>query len=128
MVNDMQLDTVGHVLLLKVMAYQGAGEVGRIDVGDGADLEQEGDAADVVLMAVRQEHAPDLLLILDEIGAVRDHQIHAVHVVLGEAQAAVDDDDVLAVLEYRHVLADLVKTAKRDNFQFFCQIQSLISV
>lgn len=42
-------------------------------------------------------------------------------VVLGEAEAAVDNDHVLAVFQHGHVLADLIQTAERNDLQFFCQ-------
>jgi len=44
-----------------------------------------------------------------------------------EAHAAVDDDDLAAVLIDGHVLADLVETAKRNDFQFFCHNNSFLS-
>ena len=84
-------------------------------------LQDIGDAADVVLMPVGDEEAAQLLLVVDEIGDVGDHKIHAVHIVLGKAQAAVDHDHVLAVLEHGHILSDFIQSAQRNNFQFFCQ-------
>ena len=77
--------------------------------------------ADVVLVAVGDEEAAELLLIFCKIGDVRNDKVHAVHVVLGEAEAAVDDDHVLAVFQHGHVLADLIQTAERNDLQFFCQ-------
>ena len=70
---------------------------------------------------MRQEHAPDAVLILDQIGHVRDHEVDAVHIVLRKAESAVDNDDVLAVFQHGHVLADLIQTAERNDLQFFCQ-------
>ena len=78
-------------------------------------------AADVILMPVREEQPADLLLVLHQIRHIRDDQIHAVHIILREAEPAVDDDDVLSVFQDGHILADLVETAKGYNFQFFCQ-------
>ena len=77
-------------------------------------------AADVVLVAVGDEDAPDPVLVLDEVGEVGDDHVDAVHVVVGEAHAAVHHDDVAAVLVDGQVLADLVQTAQGNNFQFFC--------
>ena len=77
--------------------------------------------ADVVLVAVGDEEAAELLLVFRKIGDVRNDKVHAVHVVLGEAEAAVDDDHVLAVFQHGHVLADLIQTAERNDLQFFCQ-------
>ena len=96
---------------------QGRGVDGRVDC-----LKNIGKRADVVLMAVGNEIAAQLFLILGKIGHVRDDQIDAVHVVLRETKPAVHDDHVLTVFQHGHVFADLVKSAEGDNFQFFCQM------
>ena len=62
------------------------------------------------------------VLVGHKIGKIGDDQIDAVHVFLREAHAAVDHDHILPVLQDGTVLADLVKAAQRDNFQFFCQM------
>ena len=79
------------------------------------------DGTDVVLVAVGDEHAAQLALVLHQIGEIGDDRIDAVHVLVGEAHAAVDDDHVLAILQNGDVLADLIQAAQRDNFQFFSQ-------
>ena len=71
-------------------------------------LEDVGQGADVILMPVRNEDAAQLLRVVDEVGYVGDYEIHAVHIVLGEAQTAVHDDHVPAVFQHGHVLPDLV--------------------
>ena len=83
---------------------------------------------DVVLVAVGDEEAPDTGFILNQVGHVGDHQVNAVHVVAGEAHAAVHHDDLAAVFVNGHILADLVETAKRDDFHFFCQNIALLFV
>ena len=83
-------------------------------------LEDVGDGADVVLVAVGDEEAADAALILDEVGHVRDDAVNAVHIVPGEGHAAVHNDDLAAVLIGGHVFADLIQTAQGDDFQFFC--------
>ena len=74
-----------------------------------------GNAADVVLVAVCQKHAADFFLIFDQVCHVRDDKVDAVHVVLGESEAAVDDDDVLAVFENGHIFADLIESPKGND-------------
>ena len=74
----------------------------------------------MVFVTVGYRDGADLVLVLDQIGEIRNDHVHAVHVVLGEAEAAVDDEDVASVFVYGYVLADLVETAKRDYFQFLC--------
>ncbi len=67
-------------------------------------------------MAVGDEEAPELILVLHQIGKIRNHQIHAVHILLREADAAVYDDHILAVFQDGNVFADLIETAQGDNF------------
>ena len=122
-----ELDGLVQTVLLQLQPDDACGQARGVD-GAVELLHRVGDAADVILVAVRQEHAADLLLILDQIGHVGNDEIDAVHIALGEAEAAVNDDDVLAVFQYRDILADLVETAERDDFQFFCQMGFLISI
>ena len=74
-------------------------------------------AADVVLMAVGDEDTAHAVSVLQHIGEVRDDGVHAGHGLVREDLAAVDDDDVVAVLVGRHVLADLAHAAQRDHAQ-----------
>ena len=69
----------------------------------------------MILVSVRQKDAADLLLVLFEVGDVRDDQVNAQHIFVRECDAAVHDDDVVAVLDHGHVLADLVQTAERGD-------------
>ncbi len=57
---------------------------GQIDL-----FEQVGQAADVVFMAVRDNNALDAVLILDNIGEIRNDEVHAEHVAVREHDAAV---------------------------------------
>ena len=70
-------------------------------------------------MAVRDDVAAQLVDIALEVGRIRDDEVYAEHVVVRERDAAVDDDDISAVLDHSHVLADLVETAERYDLQFF---------
>ena len=76
----------------------------------------------MVFVSVGDEHTPQLLLVCHQIGKVGDYQIHAVHILFGKAHTAVHHDHVLAILQHRDVLADLIQSAQRDYFQFFCQL------
>ena len=78
----------------------------------------------MVLVAVGDEDAPDLVLVLDEVAHVGDDHVDTVHVVVGKAHAAVHHNDVAAVLIDGEVLADLIQSAQCDNFQFFCHDNS----
>ena len=58
-----------------------------------------------------------------QIAEIGDHQIHAIHIFIGETDTAVHHDHVLAVFQNGDVFSDFIQTAQRDNFQFFCQIK-----
>ena len=68
-------------------------------------------------MAVGDEDAAHAVAVLQHIGEVGDDGVHAGHRLVREDLAAVDDDDVAAVLIGRHVLADLAHAAQRDHAQ-----------
>ena len=106
-------------MLLQLQLDEAGGEPGAVD-GHVQLLEHIGDGADVVLVAVGDEQAPDPGPVLDEVADIGDDAVDAVHVIPGEGHAAVHHDNLAAVLVGGHVLADLIETAQGDNFQFFC--------
>jgi hypothetical protein len=71
--------------------------------------------ADVVLVGVGDEERLDVGAALLEVRDVGDDEVDAEHLLVGEHEAAVDDDDLVAVLEDVHVLADLAHPAERDD-------------
>ena len=114
-----QLGDVQELVLLQLQLHQAQGHGGGVD--GGVEGPQDiGQGANVVLVAVGQENAPDLILVLDQVAHVGDDHVDAVHVVIGEAHAHIDHNDVAAVLIDGEILADLIQAAQRDDFQFFC--------
>ena len=107
------------LVLLQLQLDETGGEAGAVD-GHVDLLEHIGDGADVVLVAVGDEQAPNPGFVLDEIRHIGDHAVDAVHVITGEGHTTVHHDDLTAVFIGGHVLADLVETAKGNDFQFFC--------
>ena len=74
------------------------------------------------------EDAPDFALVFDQVAYIGYDHVDAVHVIVGEAHAAVHHNDVAAVFVDGEVFADLVETAKGNNFQFFCHDNSFIKL
>ena len=78
----------------------------------------------MVLVAVREKNALDLLQVVLKVGYVGHNEVYAEHIVAGEAEAAVYHYNIIAVLEGGDVLAYLAKTAQgyyAKLFQFcFC--------
>ena len=80
-------------------------------------LQQVRKRTGVVLVAVGDDDAAELLLVLQNIGIVGKHQVDTGLGVVGEHEASVDEHHVVAALEDRHVLADAIKAAERDDLQ-----------
>ena len=115
--NDLRL--IEQTALLQLKLHKSRGQACRID-GRVDAVHHIRQSADVVLVAVREEYAPDAALVLHKIAHIGNDNIHAVHIVVREAHAAVHDNDIPAVLVRREVLADLVETAKGNDLQFLC--------
>ena len=71
----------------------------------------------MVLVAVGDDNAAQLVLVLQDIGVVGQDEVDARLLVIGEHEAGIDHDHVVSVLEHGHVLADPVKTTKRDDLE-----------
>jgi hypothetical protein len=67
--------------------------------------------------AVGDEDGPDALLLVPQVAVVGDDEVHPVHVRLGEHQAGVYDQDVLAVLHGHHIFADFPQSSQGDDAQ-----------
>src|SRR2546423_10331921 len=101
-------------MLLELPLEQSEGQLGpedgRIDV-----LEQVGDPTDVVLVGVGEHEAHHLLGALAHVREVREDQVDPEHLLRGEHEARVDDEDLAVVLEEGHVPADLAHAAQPDD-------------
>ena len=114
-----QLGLAQQVMLLQLQPDKAGGHTGGVH--RHIQFPQEvGQRADMVLVAVGDEDAPDAVSVFQQVGEIGNDHVDAVHIVIGEAHAGVHHHHVVAVLIYGHVLADLVETAKGDDFQFFC--------
>ena len=79
--------------LLQLVPDEAAGQPGAVDRQIKL-LQQVGNAADVVFVAVGDEQALDLVLILHHKGKVGDDHVHAVHLTVREYKAAVHNDHI----------------------------------
>ena len=110
---------LGQAVFLQLQADQACGKAGAVD--GHVDLTQNvRDCADVVLVTMGDKQTLDAALILNQIADIGDNTVDTVHVIAGESDAAVHDQNITAVFVDGHVFADFVQTAQRDNFQFFC--------
>jgi hypothetical protein len=102
-------------VLLELLADQRQGQAGP-DEGDvGPLLQQVRDAADVVLVPVRQDHPDHLVQAVADGREVGQDDVDAGLVLLGEQHPAVDDQQGAPVLEDGHVATDLAQPAQRHD-------------
>ena len=80
-------------------------------------LQQVRKRTGVVLVAVGDDDTAELLLVLQNIGVVGKHQVNTGLGIVGEHEASVNEHHVVAAFEDRHVLADAVKAAERNDLQ-----------
>ena len=106
---------VVELVLLDLVAEQAAGEGGGVDRHARELRQHVRQRADVVLVGMGDEERLDVGAAFLEVGDVGDDEVDPEHLLVGEHQAAVDDDDLVAVLEDVHVLADLAHPAERDD-------------
>ena len=108
--NFHQLGLVQQTVLLELALDQADGQLSGID-GHIDPLEQECQAADMVLVAVGHQYTLDFVSVFFYIGKIRDHQVHARQIRCRECQTAVHNEHIVLVFIKRHVLADLIHTA-----------------
>ena len=88
------------------------------DQGDvGAQAQQVRDGADVVLVAVGQDDGDDVVEPVLDVGEIGQDQVDAGLGLLGEEDAAVDDEQLAVDFEDGHVAADLPEAAERNDPQ-----------
>ncbi|CAB4823436.1 unannotated protein [freshwater metagenome] len=94
----------------------GEAERDRRTVDRERDLAQQKlQAADVVLVAVGGHTANDPVRIVPEVGEVRQDEVDAVHVRVGEHEPEVDEEQLVVLLDDHAVAADLAETAQEGN-------------
>ncbi len=111
------LHLVVHGLAEPVLAELGVeqrqGQLGADERDVAALAEEVRRGADVVLVAVGQDQRLDLVEAVSDRVEVGEDQVDAGVALLGEEDAAVDDQQAAVVLEDGHVATDLAEPAER---------------
>ena len=107
----------GQAVLGELAAHQRQRQPGPDQRDVGALPQQVGQRADVVLVRVGQHDRVDQVEPALEVAEVRQDQVDAGLVRLGEQNATVDDEQAAVVLEDGHVAADLAEAAQGDEPQ-----------
>ena len=108
---------VQQVMLFELAFDKGQRELGGID-GDLDFAQDPGQAADVVLVPVRQHDGTHILPVFNQVGDVGHDNVDAQQLRLGEHQAGVDDDDVVFPAQRQAVHPELAQPAQGNDFQF----------
>ena len=108
---------VGQAVFAQLGGNEGQGQVGAVDRDIVAQFKQIGHGTDVVLVAVGEDHAHDVVHAVLDPGEIGEDEVDAGLAFLGEEDAAVHDQELAPVLEDVHVTADLAKTSQRDHSQ-----------
>src|ERR1700682_3356535 len=111
-------------VVFELVLDQPEGEAGPVD-GHVEAVDDEGQGADVVLVAVGQHDGLDLRGAVDKVADVGNDEVDPEHLLLGEHQAGVHDEDATVVLDRHHVQADLTQAAKGDDLQGAAQLELL---
>jgi hypothetical protein len=104
-------------VLLELRLDEGEREAGADQRDVLLQLEEVRHRADVVLVAVREDDAHDVVEAVRDGGEVGEDQVDARLVLLGEEHAAVDDEDLAVDLERGHVAPDLAQAADGRDAQ-----------
>jgi len=78
--------------------------------------QQVGQRTRVILVTVGDDNAAHLAAVLNQVGEIRDDIVHAQHVIFGEHQTAIHDEDVLAVFIDHAVPSNFPQTTQGGNF------------
>ena len=113
--DEMQLRLLKHSVFLQPPAGKSKGQTGAVN-GNREFSQQIGEGADVVLMAMRHDDATHLFLVFQQVGEIRDYEIHAQQFISGKHQSGIDDNDIVAIADRHHVHAEFPKSAEGDNF------------
>ena len=92
----LQVRDIQEPVLLQFHFHQRQGQRGGVN-GGGDILQHIRQSADMILMSVGEDDAPDLVRILRQIGHIRDDHVHPVHIAIRETQAAVHHQDIVSV-------------------------------
>ena len=112
------VDDVEHradAVLLELGVDEGEGEVGAHQGDVLAQAQQVGDAADVVLVPVGEDQGDDVVHAVLDGGEVGQDEVDAGLVLLGEQNAAVDDEEFAVHLVDGHIAPDLAEPAERGD-------------
>ena len=114
--NLLQISVVQKVVLFELALDKGERELSPVD-RNIQFREDPWQAADVVLVPVRQNDAAHLVAVLCQVADVRDDDVDPQQFVFRKHQAGVDDEDVILPAESHAVHPELAQPTQRNQLQ-----------
>ena len=115
--HGLQGGAIGNASLIHLAGEHRQSQTRPINHRNVEVLEVMGNATDVILMTMGDDHSPDALLVLPQKARIREHDIDTVHAIAGKSQTSVNEHQIISVLEHTGVLADLMQTTKGNHPQ-----------
>ena len=75
------------------------------------------DPADVIFMAVGDDHAADPPLVFPQKAGVRHDHVDAMHAIAGEGQTGIHQDQIITKFKNAGVLADLMQSTQGNDLE-----------
>ena len=100
--------------LVHLVSYERMSELGAVDWSVNVSQKVR-EAADVVFVGVSKKNSSNFVLVLDQICEVGHDDVDAIHFFIRERKSAVDDDNVISLLDNTTIFPNLSNSTKRDN-------------
>ena len=113
-VDGFQRGVVQHPASGQLDLQQSAGQPGGVDRRVD-QLHHVADGAGVVFVAVGDDNSAHLVDLVFQVSKIRDDVVDSEHIVFGEHDPRIDNQNVVAIFNGHHVLADLPKTPQGDQ-------------
>ena len=114
--NSAENGPIGHARFLEFAFEQRQRQTRTIHDRNINLFQVKRNAADVIFMAVGDNHPLDFVLVFTQIGHVRQHNINAVHSITREGQTRIQQHNFVAVFKHAGVFADFVQSAEGNDF------------
>ena len=81
----------------------------------------------MVFVTMGNDNTAYFIFVFYQVTHIGNDQVNAEHVVVRKCQTGIDNDNVITILDDRHVFADFTQTSQRNYEQLFLLSQFLTS-
>jgi len=112
--DGMELDVFQELMFFEFFPEEGQGQGGTVN-GQIIFAQEKGHRADMVFVAMGKDQRQNLFPAVSQVGEIRDHHIYAQHVVFGEHDAGINEDQAVIGLEDHSIETDFPQAAEEDE-------------